>query len=64
MKITKYTVPKLVKIQETTLMKMKAVEVKQVKNFYKRKLWPEMNTKILGSFMGLALGAWAPCFSQ
>lgn len=38
MKITKYTVPKLVKIQETTLMKMKAVEVKQVKNFYKRKL--------------------------
>lgn len=38
MKITKNLIPKLVKIQETTHMKMKTVEVKQVKNFYKWKL--------------------------
>lgn len=38
MQITKNLIPKLVKIQETTHMKMKTVEVRQVKNFYKWEL--------------------------
>lgn len=56
MKITKYIIPKPVKIQETIRTKTKTVEVKQVKTFYRRKL-NEQKRALLEGFVEVILGA-------